>query len=159
MASAAIDPYDVLGVAKTATPEQIRSAYRALAARYHPDKHAGNPLEGLAAEKLAEINRAYAMLSDRGRRPDPAPGAGPVVDAQWRRAAAAKNRSLTKLIVLVLALPLLLKFGGGLLRLLASLLRGSAGSLRGLPVLGLVALVLVFGSGLLLRRRGKSGPR
>src|SRR5215831_13205578 len=68
MAASAFDPFEVLGVARGATKEQIRAAYRDLVARYHPDKHRGNPLESLAAAKLIEINKAYEILSDDAQR-------------------------------------------------------------------------------------------
>ena len=41
------DPYSVLGVPRTATEAEIRAAYRALVAQYHPDRHQGNPANGL----------------------------------------------------------------------------------------------------------------
>lgn len=57
------DPYEVLGVSKDASPEQIKSAYRKLAKQYHPDRYIGNPLADLAAEKFKEINEAYDTLT------------------------------------------------------------------------------------------------
>ena len=66
--SAAETHYDVLEVPRTATQEQIRSSYLELVARYHPDKHSGNPLQELAAQKLAMINAAYEVLSSAARR-------------------------------------------------------------------------------------------
>jgi hypothetical protein len=66
--SAAETHYDVLEVTRTATQEQIRSSYLELVARYHPDKHSGNPLQELAAQKLAMINAAYEVLSSAARR-------------------------------------------------------------------------------------------
>ena len=60
------NPYSVLGVSPNATLDQIRKAYRELAKKYHPDKHADNPLSGLAEEKFKEINEAYeAILKER----------------------------------------------------------------------------------------------
>ncbi len=61
-------PYEVLGIAPSATLEDIRAAYKELVAKYHPDHHAGHPLEELAAEKLVQVNEAYAILSDPSRR-------------------------------------------------------------------------------------------
>jgi molecular chaperone DnaJ len=55
------DPYDVLGVARTATPDEIKSAYRRLARQYHPDVNPDNPE---AEEKFKEIGAAYSILSD-----------------------------------------------------------------------------------------------
>ncbi len=66
------DPYEVLGVDRTATQEEIRTAYRALVKKYHPDKYQGNPLADLAEEKLQEINEAYDVLtksSSQGAQP------------------------------------------------------------------------------------------
>lgn len=68
MQSQSKDPYEVLGVSRTATDEEIKKAYRELVKKYHPDRYKGNPLEDLAAEKMQEINEAYAVLSDPARR-------------------------------------------------------------------------------------------
>lgn len=59
-----INPYDVLGVSKNATEEEINIAYRKLVKQYHPDKYVGNPLADLAAEKIIEINKAYDAVMD-----------------------------------------------------------------------------------------------
>lgn len=53
---------------RSASMKEIKKAYRALAARYHPDKHRGNDLEDLAREKLAQLNEAYETLRDPDRR-------------------------------------------------------------------------------------------
>ncbi len=52
--------YDILGVSKDASPDEIKSAYRSMAKKYHPDI---NKEEG-AAEKFKEVNEAYEVLSD-----------------------------------------------------------------------------------------------
>ncbi len=57
------DPYEVLGVPKNATQDEIKAAYRKLAKQYHPDKYVGNPLADLASEKFKEINEAYETLT------------------------------------------------------------------------------------------------
>lgn len=59
------DYYELLGVARTATPDEIKKAYRRLAVRYHPDK---NPDNKEAEEKFKEISTAYAVLSDSDKR-------------------------------------------------------------------------------------------
>lgn len=56
------DPYKVLGVARDATDEEIKKAYRELARKYHPDNYAGNPLADLVEEKMKEINEAYDQI-------------------------------------------------------------------------------------------------
>lgn len=53
------DPYEVLGVSKNASDEEIKNAYRALARKYLPDNYVDNPLADLAGEKMQEINEAY----------------------------------------------------------------------------------------------------
>ena len=59
------DYYVVLGVEKTANPDQIKKAYRKLAVKYHPDK---NPGDKAAEERFKEITEAYAVLSDQEKR-------------------------------------------------------------------------------------------
>src|SRR5438105_14646295 len=60
------DYYDVLGVAKTATPDEIKSAFRTLAKKWHPDRNPDNKTE--SEEKFKEIAEAYAVLSDEEKR-------------------------------------------------------------------------------------------
>ena len=56
------DPYEVLGIQPSATDEEVKAAYRALARKYHPDNYTDNPLSDLAQEKMQEINDAYDSI-------------------------------------------------------------------------------------------------
>ena len=57
--------YDILGVNKNASDDEIKKAYRSLAKKYHPDLNPGNTE---AAEKLKEVNEAFSVLSDKTKK-------------------------------------------------------------------------------------------
>lgn len=59
------DYYEVLGVSKNATTDEIKKAFRKLAVKYHPDK---NPNDKTAEEKFKEVSEAYEVLSDTKKR-------------------------------------------------------------------------------------------
>jgi curved DNA-binding protein CbpA len=161
MSKTELDPYAVLGVPHTATEADIRAAYLALMAKYHPDRHQGNPLEDLAAAKVAEINSAYDILSnpkrraayDSGRLGWPRPANAPFSTAP----GGARKRSIWMIVVgLLLLLPLLLRFGSFAVRMLVRLFRlGIEGmtAARGTPVALIVVLVTVVIVLLLFHRR------
>jgi DnaJ-class molecular chaperone len=56
------DYYQILGISRDATAEQIKKAYRKLAMKYHPDQNLGN--EKWANEKFKEVNEAFSVLGD-----------------------------------------------------------------------------------------------
>lgn len=53
------DPYEVLGLKRGASKDEVKHAYRILAKKYHPDMNIDNPLADLAEEKFKEIQKAY----------------------------------------------------------------------------------------------------
>jgi len=59
------DPYDVLGVTKSASAADIKKAYRQLAKKYHPDR---NKDDVKAKERFAEINTAYEIIGDEKKK-------------------------------------------------------------------------------------------
>ncbi len=59
------DPYDVLGVSRSASEDEIKKSYRRLAKKYHPDQNQNNPQ---AKESFSEINSAYEIVGDKAKR-------------------------------------------------------------------------------------------
>ena len=59
------DPYSILGVPRTASEQDVKSAYRKLAKELHPDRNKDNPK---ASEKFSDATRAYDLLSDKAKR-------------------------------------------------------------------------------------------
>src|ERR1700761_2001758 len=59
------DPYQILGVPKSASEADIKKAFRALAKKHHPDKHQG---DAKAQQRFQEISAAYDILGDKDKR-------------------------------------------------------------------------------------------
>ena len=57
-----MDPYQVLGVSRNASDEEIKKAYRALSRRYHPDANVNNPNKAQAEEKFKQVQQAYDQI-------------------------------------------------------------------------------------------------
>lgn len=139
--------YTLLGVAPNATAEEIRSAYLSQVARFHPDRHEGNPLAELAAEKLSELNRAYEVLSDPLRRAE--------YDASLRPATGALRHRpwwTRPWGVLLLALAFLVLLRVPVVR--AVLRPGTPG-----PLVALVLLAVAFAAYAWHRRRRRQPLR
>jgi molecular chaperone DnaJ len=56
------DPYQVLGISRSASDEEIKKAYRALSRKYHPDANINNPNKAQAEEKFKEVQQAYDQI-------------------------------------------------------------------------------------------------
>ena len=57
-----MDPYQVLGVSRSASDEEIKKAYRSLSRKYHPDANVNNPNKAQAEEKFKEVQQAYDQI-------------------------------------------------------------------------------------------------
>ena len=73
------DPYQVLGLERGASDEEVKKAYRRLAKKYHPD---ANPGDAEAARKMQEINAAYEQIKNPPSPAEPATAAEPTPAAQ-----------------------------------------------------------------------------
>ena len=159
--AAAFDPYEALGIRRGATQDEIRAAYKRQVARYHPDKHKGNPLEDLAAAKLLEINRAYEVLTDAGESAPSRGASEPARQAAPARARpdpwASLMRTAGSLVALILFVRFGLAFGGQLLALLRGVTMGLLWVVRASPVLAVVVLVIALASGFAAQRRKGGG--
>src|SRR4051812_44564091 len=62
------DYYDILGVEKTVSDDELKKAYRRMARQHHPDLQTGEHQKKAAEEKFKDINEAYEILSDQEKR-------------------------------------------------------------------------------------------
>lgn len=57
-----MNPYEVLGISRNASDEEVKRAYRELSRKYHPDSYINNPLSSLAEEKFKQVQEAYDKI-------------------------------------------------------------------------------------------------
>ena len=60
-----IDPYQVLGVGRSASDDEIKKAYRNLSRKYHPDANINNPNKDQAEEKFKQVQQAYDQIAQK----------------------------------------------------------------------------------------------
>ena len=81
-----IDPYQVLGVSRSASDDEIKKAYRSLSRKYHPDANINNPNKDQAEEKFKQVQQAYDQIMKE--KQSGAAGAGGYGGAAAHTAAA-----------------------------------------------------------------------
>lgn len=62
------DPYQVLGVSRSASDEEIKKAYRTLSRKYHPDANVNNPNKDQAEERFKQVQQAYDLIMKENSR-------------------------------------------------------------------------------------------
>ena len=60
-----MDPYEILGISRNASEQEIKKAYRKLSRQYHPDANVGNPNAAAYEEKFKQIQQAYQTIMDQ----------------------------------------------------------------------------------------------
>lgn len=63
------DPYEVLGISRNASDDEVKTAYRDLSRKYHPDNYQDNPLANLAEDKFKEVQEAYEAIMNERKNP------------------------------------------------------------------------------------------
>ena len=93
------NPYEVLGVASSASQDEIKAAYRNLAKELHPDM---NPGDTIVEQRFKEVTAAYDMLSDEGKRAqfdrgEINPDGSPRMDGMFRGEERCEHKLVIKL--------------------------------------------------------------
>ncbi|MBQ2446696.1 MAG: J domain-containing protein [Oscillospiraceae bacterium] len=92
------DPYEILGVSRGASEEEIKKAYRELVRKYHPDKYTDNPLADLAQEKMKEINEAYDALTKGSSDPSRGGNSNPYSGYRQNTAQGERYEDIRRMI-------------------------------------------------------------
>ena len=92
------NPYDVLGVNPSASDEEVKSAYRSLAKKYHPDNYSESPLKEVAEEKMAEVNLAFDTIMNERRARGGQSAAGTGASAQGGTSASSNLSDIRRMI-------------------------------------------------------------
>lgn len=138
--------YDLFSLPSTASHDELHTAWKRLVAQYHPDRHDDHPLRQLAEEKVAELNAAWAVLSDpvkRARYDAQLAGVGPPPS----QAGAWLLKYLLRAAMGFVVFLVLVRVGPHLVRLLMRVF------LSGTPIGGVVFLVGLVGGAWWWRRR------
>ncbi len=126
------DHYEILGVSRNATQQEITAAYKAAVKKYHPDRHHGNDLQELAQERLKSLNEAYEVLSNPqskawfDRTDGLGPAAGPSAWGTPQSPASQLGRRVIQLTVIAVAVPALARLATNPKGLMVLLAGGSA---------------------------------
>lgn len=142
--------YDLFGVPSTASHAELHAAWKRLVAQYHPDRHDDHPLRGLAEEKVAELNAAWAVLSNpvkRARYDAQLAGVAPppLPPGSWML------KYLLRAAMGFFVFMLLIRLGPALVRLLVRVF------MSGTPIGGVVFLLGVAGGAWWWRSKRRKG--
>ena len=92
------DPYQILGVSRDASDDEIKKAYRTLSRKYHPDANINNPNKDQAEAKFKEVQQAYQqIMKEREYGSSGSYGAGGYGTGGYDPAVATDNRPVPKL--------------------------------------------------------------
>ena len=100
-----IDPYQVLGVSRSASDDEIKKAYRNLSRKYHPDANINNPNKDQAEEKFKQVQQAY----DQVMKEKQSGAAGAVEHMVVDREQVIHLEQVDRLVVSMAAIPTIMQ--------------------------------------------------